>query len=241
MAPPKTESILKKKAAILQFFGIGDIIFSQTIAQRFKEAGYHILWPVMPQFVDGLRRAYPTIEFTDFTKETRVDFDCRIQKVHNGLLHIPIRWSMEIMGVPYSQVMRAKFDMYGWDWQDWKQHGKWLRDGLKELQLMKHLGIKEGDEYILTNPYYRSDGSGMVTLPKFDCKVVQMKGVPGYSLFDWMYIAEHAKELHVVNSAILYCLELLPLTMPIHLYKRTPEERDFKNVDYLFTKPYILH
>lgn len=230
-----------KVAVILQPFGAGDVIFTQTIAQRFKGAGYHILWPVMPQFLDMFSRAYPQIEFTDYTKATGVDFNAKVQKVINGMLHVPLRWSMEIMKVPYTGVMRAKYDMYGYDWQDWKQHAKWLRDGLKELQLMNHLGLKDGDEYILANKYYRSDSSGVISLPKFDCKVVEMRAIPGYSLFDWQMVIEGAKEIHTVSTALLYVLELLDLKQPTHLYKRVPEETHFDNVQFLFSKPYILH
>lgn len=230
-----------KTAVMLQPFGIGDVCFTQTIAHRFIEAGYHILWPVMPQFVEGLKRAYPQIEFIDYTKSVGVDFNAKVQKVINGMLHVPLRWSMEIMKVPYTGVMRAKYDMYGYDWQDWRKHGKWLRDGLKELQLRKHFGLKEGDEYILANKYYRSDSSGVISLPKFDCRVIDMKTIPGYSMFDWQMVIEGAKEIHTVSTALLYVLELLDLKQPIHLYKRLPEETHFDNVQFLFSKPYILH
>lgn len=230
-----------KTAVMLQPFGAGDVIFTQTIAHRFKEAGYRILWPVMPQFVEGLQRAYPDIEFIDYTRAAGVDFNAKVQKVINGILHVPLRWSMEIMNSPYRDVMKNKYLMYGYDWQDWKQHAMWRRDHEKEAALLAHLGLKEGDEYILTNKYYRSDSSGVISLPKFDCKVVEMKSVPGFSLFDWMYIAERAKEIHVANSAILYCIELIDLKQPIHLYKRLPEETHFDNVQFLFSKPYILH
>lgn len=204
------------------------------------DAGYHILWPVMPQFVEGLTRAYPQIEFTDYTKATGVDFNAKVQKVINGMLHVPIRWSVDIMNVPYSQCMKSKYDMYGYDWQDWRKHGKWLRDGLKELQLRQSLGLKDGDEYVLVNPYYRSDSSGVVALPSFK-KTIHMRGIPGYSLFDWQPIIEGAKEIHTVSTALLYVLELLDLKQPIHLYKRVPEENSFDNVQFLFSKPYILH
>lgn len=226
---------------MIQPFGAGDIIFTQTIAHRFIEAGYHILWPVMPQFVDGLQRAYPQIEFTDYTKSTGVDFNAKVQKVINGMLHVPLRWSMEIMKVPYTGVMRAKYDMYGYDWQDWKQCAMWHRDHDKEAALFAHLGLKEGEEYILTNKHYRSDSSGVISLPKFDCRVVEMKSIPGFSLFDWQTVIHGAKEIHTVSTALLYLLEMLDLKQPIHLYKRVPEETHFDNVQFLFSKPYILH
>lgn len=230
-----------KTAVILQPFGIGDSIWCQTIAQRFKDAGYHILWPVLPQFVEGLSRAYPGIEFVDAHKVQGVDFDAKVQKVINGMLHVPIRWCVEIMNVPYHMCMMSKYDMYGWDWRDWKSHGMWVRDYEREKALFYDvLGLKDGDEYTLCSMTYRSDNKGRVGI-KLPGKVVDLKVIEGYSLFDWALVIERAKEVHAVSSAILYVLELLDLKQPLHLYKRLPEETHFDNVQFLFSKPYILH
>ena len=43
------------------------------------------------------------------------------------------------------------------------------------MLLMEHLGLKEGDEFIFVNRYYRSDNSGKVAIKVDDTKVVEMK------------------------------------------------------------------
>jgi hypothetical protein len=231
-----------KTAAIIQPFGIGDCIWSQTIAHRFMKAGYNIIWPVLPQFVEGLQRAYPDITWLNAYDQKKVDLNTKVQKVIDGILHVPIRWSVDIMGVPYSQCMSSKYDMYGWDWRIWKDHAMWKRDEAKEKALFYDvLKLKDGDEFILTNKYYRSDLSGIAPIPVFEEKTVEMKRFMAYSIFDWAFTLERAKEIHVVSSAILYMLEMLELKQPIHLYTRLPEESDFRNVEFLFSKRYHTH
>ena len=133
---------MEKRAVVLQPFGIGDCIWSQTIAHRFKKAGYHILWPVLPQFVEGLKRAYPAFEWVDVNTVDKVDLNAKVQKVINGILHIPIRWSVDIMQVPYNKCMPSKYEMYGWDWSIWKEHAMWERDKEKENALDGASGVK---------------------------------------------------------------------------------------------------
>lgn len=199
------------------------------------------MWPVLPQFVEGLKRAYPAFEWVDVNTVDKVDLNAKVQKVINGILHIPIRWSVDIMQVPYNKCMSSKYEMYGWDWGIWKEHAMWHRDKEKENALMEHLGLKEGDEYILANKYYRSDSSGVISLPKFDCMVIEMKSIPGFSLFDWQMVIEGAKEIHSVSTSLLYMFEVLELKQDIHLYRRIPEELNYINVEFLFSKPYKLH
>jgi hypothetical protein len=108
---------------------------------------------------------------------------------------------------------------------------------------MERYGIKQGEPFILVNTMYRSDMQGSIT-PKISngMKVVRMKIVSGYSLFDYSLMIEKAAEIHVANSAILYLLELLNLSAKeVHIYARKEEGGNFPYVDYLMTKNYILH
>lgn len=47
-----------------QYFGLGDIIWEQTLVKAIADVK-PVIWPVMPQFVEGLNRAYPDITFVD--------------------------------------------------------------------------------------------------------------------------------------------------------------------------------
>jgi hypothetical protein len=232
-----------KKAIILQYFGIGDCIFAQGIARKFLNEGYEVMWPVMPDFVQGLQRAYPAVNWLPYTLFSPGLFNIRQEGTIDGVTIVPIRWADTIIGIKSHLWMRAKYDMYSMDYKLWKNFADYKRDSVREQVLMERYGIKQGEPFILVNTMYRSDMQGSIT-PKVSngMKVVRMKIVSGYSLFDYSLMIEKAAEIHVANSAILYLLELLNLSAKeVHIYARKEEGGNFPYVDYLMTKNYILH
>lgn len=231
------------KAVILQYFGIGDVIFSQGVARHLMDQDYSIEWPVKPEFIEGLQRAYPDIHFTDYTNYPPELFLIKKDCIRDGVRIIPLRWSDQILGKPSRYWMRAKYDLFELDYNKWKQSAHFQRNPQKEQSLFDLFGITPGHPFNLVNTMFRSDASGSI-VPQINngLPVVQMTVMAGLSLFDWALMIEHATEIHVANSAILYLLELLDLqAREVHLYCRKPDETDFRYVDYLFTKDYKLH
>ncbi len=151
---------------------------------------------------------------------------------------LPLRWADVMLNVPYTMCMKAKYMLYSLDWKAWKVRAAWYRDIERETALQTKVGIIPGKPYKLINRHFRSNNSGIAEIKE---QGIEMRNVSGFSLFDWCSILEDATEIHTVSTSIIYLLELLDLKMPIHLYERLPDENHFKNVDYLFTKPYILH
>lgn len=221
-----------------QYFGKGDVIFVQSLVKHVAN-GNKVLWPVMAQFVEGLNRAYPHITFIDVNG---CGFDLTRQEqyevthpVYGECIVLPIRFAGDMLKLLYNEVMAAKYQMYGLDWREWRNNAMWQRDKKKEKALRKVVG--KGD--IVINRFFRSDSSGCAQI---DAKGIEMSTIEGFSLFDWCGILEEAKEIHTVSTSIIYLLEMLPITSEIHLYKRIPDEHDFKNVEYLLQRhKYILH
>lgn len=224
----------------LQPFGIGDIIFTQTLVRTIAN-GNPILWPVFPQFVDQLNRAYPDVAFVNWL-DCKVDYDCKEQReiMHNGApaVLLPIRWADSILKVPYSQCMRAKYDLYGLDYREWKRDAMWVRSEDKDLR-----AIKPG-EYNFVNNNFGSDAAlHTYIITTNGLPNVFMEVLPEYSLFDWSRLIVNATEIHTVSTSIIYLLEMLDLkAKEVHLYPRKPIEQDFRNVEYLLQKhKYVLH
>lgn len=216
----------------LQSFGLGDVIFAQTLAKAF---GDPVLWGVEPPFVQGLQGGYPDVTFVP-NYALNINYNQQHHSEKDGLRIIPIRWADTILKVPYSQCMRAKYDMYGLDYNIWKQDATFeMKDkGLKQL-----LNINE--PYNIINEMFQSDFKGNKPIQVNNgARNIYIKYLDGISLFDWAYLLKDAVEIHAVSSSILYILELLPLTNPLHLYPR-PTDPNYAQVDYLFTKNYILH
>jgi hypothetical protein len=215
---------------------LGDAIWSQTLIRKLSN-GKPIIWGTESQFVEGLQRAYPDIFWID-VKALNPDYQqFMIDVIIGGVRVIPIGHSNTIMKVPYKDVMKAKYEMYGLDWNSWKDT-MYVRDMERELRLFKELGLVEGEKYNFINNRFRSDESGVVNINvNNEYKNIQMRNIKGYSLFDWSYVLENATTINTAGTSINYILELLDLKAPfITLYKRIPDENSYRNYDYILKK-----
>ena len=225
----------------LQSFGLGDVVFSMTLIKRIAN-GNPIMWGVLSHFVEGLNRAYPDVTFIDWTK-LGIDYNT---KQHKEIYHaeygkctiIPIRWADSIMKVGYEQWMRSKYDMYGMDYRDWKEHAMWVRDEEKENELINLVG--DSDTFV--NDMFGSDCKLKSSVPIFP-NAIKMRVIEGYSLFDWAGVIQKATQIHTVNTSIIYLLEQLELSAKeVHIYPRSIKGQTHKGVDYLINKHnYIYH
>lgn len=224
-----------------QPFGIGDIIFCQSLVRHI--AGERkIVWPVWPQFVDQLRRAYPGIEFIN-SKVSEYDLNRNdqfegVNRRGERYTQLPIRFADSIMRVHYDDCMKSKYMMYGLDFNMWVKDAMWHRDTQREESLMQLLVKKE--EYTFSNATFGSDCKMQVPVPNCD---VKMQILDGFSMFDWCKIIENASEIHTVSTSIIYLLEMLELkAKEVHLYQRPIPGQTFSNVSYILQRhKYILH
>lgn len=235
----------------LQYFGIGDIIFTQTLVRKIAD-GNPIVWGVLPQFIEGLQRAYPDIAWIDYRK-TGLDYNCREDKIIGDKRIVPIRWNVEILKVPYTQCMSSKYELYGLDWRTWKEAAMWKGSFEMEFALMHnrlHDKIDKHTPFIYAeyNVVNRTFGSNNQFHVHIDVNNglpnIEMQPIPAYSLFDWALLLQGANEIHTVSTSIIYLLELLdlPKKPDIHIYLRSPQETNHKNYEYLLqSHNYILH
>lgn len=238
------------KILINQFFGLGDVIFCQQIANHLIEEGHTITWPVLSHFVEGLARAYPNVTFVDY-KKVNIDYDNRTEREENGYYVLPLRWNVELLNVPYTQCMSSKYDLMGLDWQDWRKGAMWQRDERREATLREIMYRKIHSQNTDTQYRYNliNDTFGSELKHKVKINVnnglpnIYMSAINGYSLFDLSLLIENATEIHTVSTSIIYILEMLDLKAPqIHLYNRPIAGQGFDNIDYILTKhKYIFH
>lgn len=227
------------RIAPLQAFGLGDVIFCQSLANEWLDQGHEVVWGVLPQYVDGLQRAYPKVKFVSH-ETLPINYEARHEHDSGVLRVIPLRWSVEICGVPYDQCMRSKYLMFNQPVENWRNGAMWQRDFKWEAELLRLVNPSNA-KFILFNNTYQSDFKGKSRMQvNQSYKVVQMRTIPGYSLFDWAGVIEAAEEVHTVSTSLFYLLEMLRLKNPAHLYPRN-NDSDFSHISYLFTKDYILH
>lgn len=217
---------------VLQPHGLGDVIFCRQLIQEIATGP--VVWPVLPEFVDGLKIAYPDIHFIPTGILPRNYEKLKRDSILDQNRIIPIRFADQIQGVPYRFCMRAKYDMYHKDWKKWDLC-TFARNSQNEDKLVTLLGIDLNKPFCLVNTHFTSSSGKKVAInPKTDLPVIQMQTIEGFSLFDWSKIILAATEIHTVSTSIIYILELLNLQADkIFIYKRTPDEKDHKNYDYI--------
>ena len=218
------------KALISQPFGLGDHIFTVSIARDLIKKGMEVVYPVQGHYLDGNRRAYPDIQWVHVDDIDKGLLEIKRKEVAGGYEVYPLRWANEILRLPYKDCMKAKYLWYGMNWRDWSKNAMWLRDEQRERRLVDLL-VATGD-YTLVNRFFRGDASGVVDI-RVEGNIVDMRNIDGFSLYDWAMVIEGAKEIHTVSTSILYILELLKVKPVVNLYKRFPDEKDHRNYDYL--------
>lgn len=227
-----------------QFFGAGDAIFIQSLL---KQLGGKVLYPILPQFVDGFNRAYPDVTFIDY-RLVNVNYESKVEVQGDGYRVLPIRYADQILKQPYWTCMKSKYQLYGLDFNMWRDV-KPQRYLDKEYELANKLGIAfdgygNPNKYNLISPYYGSNSQFKAPIEVNNgLPNIYMNSIEGYSIFDWQVIIENAFTIHAVSSSIVYLLELLELrATEVHLYPRHMEKDTWwKNIEYLTTKKYEIH
>jgi hypothetical protein len=222
---------------VLQPHGLGDHIFCQSLVNQIADLE-HIVWPVLPHFIDGLKRAYPEINWIPVGSLSPNVENCRIDTVINGNRILPIRWADSITKVKYKDCMRSKYDMYGLDWNNWKDF-TFKKDSERAIKLFHEvLGLSDGEQFRLINKRFTSNESKSVKIPESSkIRNIEMITIPGFSLFDWYLVIEKATEIHTVGTSINYIIELLEIeSKNVFLYKRLPDENHFQNYDYILKR-----
>lgn len=240
---PEPVNFNKSKTAqtliISQFQGIGDILFCMPLVEEWIEEGNKIIWPVIDDYI-RLNKHFPQITFVG-KDLVSIDHNRKEEHESHGARVIPLRWADQILKLPYKDVMKAKYQMYGSNWRNW-HNLTWKRDMATEKKIFNSLGLKEGQKFNLINKRFRSDQTGIADI-KVDNGLpnIEMRNIPGTTLLDWGMVIEAATEIHTVHTAVVYIIDRLETTDNLHQYLRKPDEKDFKFTDYLWTKDYRYH
>lgn len=226
--------------------GLGDIIFSMSAVRQQASRYSRVYWPVDPQWVEGLNRAYPDIRFIS-RAESIINHESRQEQIVRDtplgdLYIIPLRFSDSLCRVPFKFCMKSKYSYFGLDWKDWQKDGTFEHTEELEIALKGKLrGNALHKQYVLINRIYKSDESGRAhNIPIID-RAIEMRHHEGFSLFDWSKLIMTAKEIHTVGTSLIYLIELLKPTCKVFVYPRQPQHRDHSRYEYILRScDYVL-
>ena len=228
---------------INQFQGLGDVMFMITIARKYIEQGFKVLWPINPLFLD-IQKHYPDIDFIDMNL-LKLNYNVKYPYKVSNCWVMPFRFTDYLVGVKYKDCMKSKYMYVGDNWETWKDKAEIKFDTRKALELFNILGIKYGEKFTLINRKFRSDFSGEADIVMdLDNRNIEMVPIEGFTLIDWYLVFMAASSIHTVGTSIIYLLELLNFKKEtqIHIYLREPDEKSFENYEYIMRKhSYIFH
>jgi len=226
---------------INQFHTIGDLLFEMPIADKYISEGHKVLWAVMTHILP-IEKHFPQVTFMD-KRLLNIDYTRKDEYRFENAIVIPLRFTDSILNVPYADCMRSKYLYAGLPLETWRNL-RWERDWENEKKLFYEvLGLSDGEEYNFINKSFRYDLSGQAEINIDNgLRNVEMQPISGFTILDWGMVIENATNIHTVSTATFYMMEILNLTAKeINLYRRLPDEKDFKNIEYLCSKNYIFH
>ncbi len=222
---------------IVQPAGLGDIFFLQKVAKTLlhNKTVNRIIWPIIDQF-DYIRH-YIHIDGVKFCKRSELnDFQRFISHSnHPGIVKIqdvttkeeciviPLQAADRIFKNDYTSIMDVKYRLAGIDGSDWVTYFDYKRNYTREARLKNHLKIEDGDRYVVVSNSYGSPPGNIYRPLKYtgDKRVVNIKQIDGFNVFDWCGVIEDANELHIVESCWIYIVEKLNLQAEVlNLYSR---------------------
>jgi hypothetical protein len=211
-------------------------MFCQKIARHFINQGYEIIWPVIPEFAYIGKHikdiSFPLITDDFFGKEY---YSSAYSANVADFLYLPIQDADRHF--PSMLIMDSKYKMAGLSHENWQGYLAIERDIKKETELYEKLN-PEKEPYIFVNKNFGSP-PGYKTInytPVFDGKVIEMNFKEKFNIFHWIKILENAKEIHTVDTALSYIIEVSPsVNCPLYLYSRY-EPRHFNQTKHLFSK-----
>tara|TARA_R110001632_G_C11360932_1_gene419299 strand:+ start:2323 stop:3717 length:1395 start_codon:yes stop_codon:yes gene_type:complete len=226
-----------KKCLIRQPAGIGDILFCQKIVYKLLNDGYEVWWPVddcakwIRDYISGpnfcsLDSNFPLKEFYSSKEYKKVNED----------IFLPLQSADQYY--PGLCMMDSKYKFIGLGFSDWSKYLKFNRNTEKEDELFKL--INPPSNFTLVNKFFGSLPNQQVCkhidIDKLD-NVVELRPIPGFTIFDWCKVFEKAAQIHTVDTSVLFILETLDTTDKLFCYSRF-ENITFDNVSHLFNKPW---
>ena len=230
-----------KVCLIKQPAGLGDILYTQKIAEHYRSLGYRILWPVissyawLKDYIKGVtfineERDFP---YKNFYNSTIVDI-----AEEEGFIYVPLQYAD--LRFPDMKIMESKYRLAGIPSEGWQDSLSIKRNRKKEDELFYNvLGLEDDKEYCFINKMWGppTDIKRNSSLKVDESSLgVELRLIDGYTLFDWSKVVEKASSIHITHTSIAYMIENLNLSAQ-KLNQYLPEmQKQFDQVGNLFSK-----
>jgi hypothetical protein len=243
-----------KVCLIYQPCGLGDILFLQKVCKMFINNGWKVIFPVIHEY-EWLNDYIPNVDFISWRDKDKKlthkdtlpdDIYFPYKEFYNPNSENIIQENFVFLNFfkPHTgRIMEFKYKSINLDFNDWNEYLIFNRNYEKENKLYYDiLGLKEDDEYIFINKNYQMRPE-VLSFNKISSnssdynnkKVIELKLIDGFTVFDWCKVIENASEIHMVETSLNYIMESKNINIDnnkkLILYSRYGW---FGEVDYLF-------
>lgn len=200
-----------KKALLIQPGAVGDIFLCAPIARYYHREGYDVIWPVSERFLPILKRfnyVKPLKLSNDVFHQDWLKSDvmqifqfCDVNN-YDLVLNLADRGPHPTAQLPSEKFEETKYRLAMVPFIA-KHTLVWERDFAKEKQLYELLvdDIDKKTEYVVA--HLESSRGDRTNIPDNEKrKVIEIKPIDGYDIFDWYLVIRRASAIYCVESAV---------------------------------------
>ena len=201
-----------KVALIKQPIGLGDVFYLQKFAHLLKTNGYEVIWPLRDDvfWISDYVKGISFCKLSDNFPGKKYYYSGQVAVEKNNFLFL----SPDGFQLPGKRIMESKYLLIGGTDEDWFDYFSFERNIDKENDLYYNvLGLTDYSDFIFINKMASVDPKKSDVLDSlvFDLPLIELKIIPGFTLFDWCKVFENAVEIHTVHTGINYILDKLNL------------------------------
>jgi hypothetical protein len=210
---------------IYHHLGLGDHIIANGMVRTIAKKYDNVYLFCKPRNFSNVSFMYRDLQHLKIIQMDDIDVKNFMSFNHNN--NYVIAGHDKFWKILYTPGNTLKIDEIIYQLADVPLENKWteffvLRDIEKEKMVFKQLEVNEGEEYA----FVHDDDIRQITkeLPKI--KII--RPLKHFSLFDFIYTIEKAKEIHCINSSffcLIDCMNIQNNNMFFHYYVRPDREK----------------
>lgn len=206
---------MDKVCLIYQCSGGGDCLFLLKLARKFYNEGYQIVWPVVFEYAN-FQEYIPWITWVSWQDQDHklthkdklpdyVDFPYkdRYDPYAPNFISEEFVYINGFLNPNGSPVMAFKYSNLGLSYDGWQESVIWDRNIEKEDKLFELLGSPE--DFVFVNRNYQARPCVLYfdripnNFETYAKKVVELRIIPGYSIFEWAAIAARSSGIYSID------------------------------------------
>lgn len=232
-------------ALVKQPAGLGDILFTHKIAHRLAKKYGKVYWPVIPEY-SWLQDYIGTKEIFYCQKEDvpaeEIEFGLDLENAGRVIHDVSCMDAKYLYASRYDLVPVGHWDPGWYDYHNWQQYLSPCYQHSQVQGLIDHLMADGHGSAVVGRTFASPPNSQAAPIPNIThMPVIELRPIPGFTPFDWVYILSSAEEIHLVDTCFTFLLDIWILKAKVvNIYSRNYGDNSaapsWKQTRHLFRK-----